>query len=66
MKLKKEISDIIKKYDECLRFHDFRVVKGVTHTNVLFDIEMPLTYSKTPLELKRCHLPKIDVWEDLN
>ena len=52
MKLKKEISNIIKKYDECLRFHDFRVVKGVTHTNVLFDIEMPLTYSKTPLELK--------------
>ena len=52
MKLKKEISNIIKKYDESLRFHDFRVVKGVTHTNVLFDVEMPLTYNKTPLELK--------------
>lgn len=51
-KLKKDIAAIIKKYDESLRFHDFRVVKGVTHTNVLFDVEMPLTYNKTPLELK--------------
>ena len=50
--LKKDIAAIIKKYDENLRFHDFRVVKGVTHTNVLFDLEMPLTYNKTPLELK--------------
>ena len=50
--LKKDIAGIIKKYDENLRFHDFRVVKGVTHTNVLFDLEMPLTYNKTPLELK--------------
>ena len=50
--LKKDIAGIIKKYDENLRFHDFRVVKGVTHTNVLFDLEMPITYNKTPLELK--------------
>ena len=24
-----------------LHFHDFRIVKGVTHTNILFDIELP-------------------------
>ena len=24
-----------------LHFHDFRIVKGVTHTNVLFDVELP-------------------------
>ena len=51
-KLRSEIHDILMNIDPKLTFHDFRVVKGVTHTNVLFDVVMPITYPKTPQELK--------------
>ena len=44
--------DLKANIDSKLKFHDFRVVKGVTHTNVLFDVVMPITYPKTPQELK--------------
>ena len=51
-KLRSEIDQILQNIDSKLSFHDFRVVKGVTHTNVLFDVVMPITYPKTPQELK--------------
>ena len=35
--LKKAIKD----YDEKLSFHDLRMVKGYTHTNIIFDIVVP-------------------------
>ncbi|MCI6009468.1 MAG: cation-efflux pump, partial [Anaerostipes hadrus] len=33
--------DIVKKYDKTLSVHDFRMVKGSTHTNVIFDLVIP-------------------------
>ena len=33
--------------------HDFRIVKGVTHTNVLFDVSITTEFSLTNEELCR-------------
>ena len=35
------VGRLIKQYDERLDFHDFRMVKGTGHTNLIFDIVMP-------------------------
>lgn len=39
--LKKEIIKSIKKLDESLEIHDFRIAKGPTHINVFFDCVIP-------------------------
>lgn len=38
---KKEVQDLVKGYDPDLSIHDFRMVKGATHTNVIFDLLIP-------------------------
>ncbi len=45
-RLKQEIGELIKEVDNKMTMHDFRVVKGPTHTNVIFDVVAPfaLTY----------------------
>ena len=63
-KLRKDISVILNSIDSKLSFHDFRVVKGITHTNVLFDVVMPITYPKTPQELKIEITKKIKEYND--
>ena len=35
-----------------LNIHDFRMVKGDTHTNLIFDINVPLDFPKTNREIK--------------
>lgn len=35
-------ADVVKKIDDSLTIHDFRVVKGPTHSNLIFDITVPL------------------------
>jgi cation diffusion facilitator family transporter len=39
--LRAEIKDELNSIDPKLTFHDFRIVKGPTHTNIIFDIMMP-------------------------
>ncbi len=39
--LKEKALGFIKEIDEKLTLHDFRIVKGETHTNILFDIVIP-------------------------
>lgn len=39
--VKKDFDGIIKSIDLPLSIHDFRVVKGPTHTNVVFDVVVP-------------------------
>lgn len=51
--LRELVSEIVTSYDQNLSIHDFRVVHGQTHTNVLFDINMPITYPITPKELRK-------------
>jgi cation diffusion facilitator family transporter len=38
------ISDTLFKFNPDITFHDLRIVKGETHTNVIFDILVPSTY----------------------
>ena len=46
---KKKVEVILKNIDETLSFHDFRMVFGETHTNILFDVVIPFG-SKIQLE----------------
>ncbi len=39
--LKAKAVEILSSYNEILKLHDFRMVKGTTHTNVLFDVVIP-------------------------
>ena len=47
-----EVEKIIKEIDEKISFHDFRMVKGNTHSNLIFDIVVPHGYSMSDLELR--------------
>ncbi len=40
------IKNIISEYDKSFSFHDFRVVEGPTHTNLIFDLVIPHNYKK--------------------
>lgn len=52
LELKYMVLKIINDYDPNLSIHDFRVVHGQTHTNILFDISVPIKYKVTPCELR--------------
>lgn len=50
--LREEAFRILQSIDTTLNFHDFRIVKGETHTNVLFDVLVPVRYQIPDNELK--------------
>ena len=52
---KKKVNVILKNIDESLSFHDFRMVFGETHINVLFDVVIPFG-SKITLEQVKTEL----------
>lgn len=39
--LKQLVAQALKEIDEGLGFHDFRIVRGDTHTNLIFDVALP-------------------------
>lgn len=39
--LKERVAKLIQNQSPKLHFHDFRIVQGPTHTNVIFDLEVP-------------------------
>ena len=45
------IHKTVKDFDSSLSIHDFRVVEGPTHTNLIFDIVIPHKYKLTEKEL---------------
>lgn len=49
--LKAKIGNLIKRIDPELNFHDFRVVKGPTHTNLIFDVLVPYRFPITDSDL---------------
>ncbi|NBI89487.1 cation transporter [Lachnospiraceae bacterium] len=44
--LKKQLTDLLHNTYPEIRFHDFRIVKGPTHTNIIFDIVVPFDYKE--------------------
>ncbi len=49
--LKKQVKEIVKDIDPEFSIHDFRIVRGNTHTNVLFDVVIPFDCKKTNAEI---------------
>ena len=53
MEMKSKVTELIKKeIDEIITIHDFRIVKGNTHTNVIFDAVIPPKYKMTDKEVE--------------
>lgn len=46
-----QVEEILHKLDETLKLHDFRVVPGPTHTNIIFDILLPFDYKMSDDEV---------------
>ncbi|MBQ0028273.1 MAG: cation transporter [Lachnospiraceae bacterium] len=51
--VKKDVENVILDVDDVLKFHDFRMVKGETHTNLIFDVVAPFKYKMSDEELKK-------------
>ena len=49
--LKAYAEGIVKEVDDRLRIHDFRIVPGETHTNLIFDVAAPFELDLTEKEL---------------
>ena len=49
--LRGRVEGAIKALDDKFRIHDFRCVSGPTHTNLIFDIEIPFEEKKTNKEI---------------
>ncbi|WP_326910479.1 cation diffusion facilitator family transporter [Sedimentibacter sp. MB31-C6] len=49
--LKEMVETIVMSIDNDLSIHDFRVVKGDTHTNLIFDVVVPVDYNIQSNEL---------------
>ncbi len=45
------VAEIIKNYSSDFSFHDFRMVKGPTHTNLIFDLVTPKNCKEQPSEI---------------
>ncbi len=58
-KIKVVVKKILEDIDSKLSFHDFRIVPGPTHTNVLFDVVIPFEYPLTAKELRTVIQDKI-------
>ena len=46
-RLRSVVHDILAEIDPVLTMHDFRIVKGPTHTNLIFDVVVPFDYALT-------------------
>lgn len=51
--LKEKTEKILKEIDPEIKMHDFRIVTGPTHTNVIFDAVVPFKYKLSDAELKK-------------
>ena len=49
--LKEKVREIIDGMQENIHFHDFRIVDGPTHTNVIFDVEVPYSVKTEDKEI---------------
>lgn len=47
------VSEELKKIDRRLSLHDFRMVRGPHHTNLIFDVSVPFDLMKDKAELKK-------------
>ena len=48
--LRAQVAELVKQVDPALPIHDFRVVRGTTHDNLIFDAVLPFSSGKTPAQ----------------
>lgn len=60
MQLKQMVCDIVKTVDSQLSIHDFRLVKGPTHTNLIFDLLIPYKFPLSDSEVLKMITGKIE------
>lgn len=51
-RLKLQTVEVVHTFDPIVTMHDFRVVVGPTHTNLIFDLVVPYEYRLTETEIK--------------
>ena len=57
--LREETAELVREIDPRITVHDFRVVPGVTHTNLIFDVAVPFELKMTVPEIKEAVSEKI-------
>ena len=63
VEMKEEMVKLVKAIDERLTIHDFRMVTGTTHHNMIFDVVIPADFKLSQEELKDIIQKK--VWETM-
>ncbi|MBQ6802089.1 MAG: cation diffusion facilitator family transporter [Oscillospiraceae bacterium] len=63
-KMRAKVAEIIKETDEKISFHDFRMVSGPTHINVIFDIVVPHDYKLSDGEIAKLIADKIHAHDE--
>ena len=58
-KMRALVIDKVKSIDERLDIHDFRFVRGVTHTNLIFDVYVPFEIKQSDDDVKKAIADKI-------
>ena len=53
LRLKAKCAEVLKGMDERFSLHDFRLVRGNTHTNLIFDVEMPFESKHTLSDIEK-------------
>ncbi len=51
--IRETVGELLREIDDRLDFHDFRMVKGVGHTNLIFDIVIPHAMSGREKDIKK-------------
>lgn len=57
--LRGKMEEILSNIDKSLLFHDLRVVKGITHTNIIFDIVKPFEIKLSEEEIEAIVIKKL-------
>ena len=57
--LREETAELVREIDPRITVHDFRVVPGVTHTNLIFDVAVPFELKMTVPEIRDAVSEKI-------
>jgi len=60
--LSHKVKEILTGIDTSLQMHDFRIVKGLTHTNIIFDLLVPFHYPLADDVLKKQVQETIHSW----
>lgn len=61
--LRERTNALLRGIDERLSMHDFRVVSGPSHTNLIFDIEAPFECKLTDAEIKQSVADGLALWD---